>query len=140
MSAPASQSFRWKVGYSKYFGTVAKPIANVFLKTASNEWREFFVDVDSGASVTVLNKSDCELLGYSLTSGQFCELEGAGGNKIPTYVHTIEMRIGTDIVQARIAFSMVPLRDLYLGRVDVFTSFQINLRGKELDTSFVKET
>jgi hypothetical protein len=127
------------VGYSKCFGPVAKPVANVFLKTATGEWREFFVDVDSGAAVTVLNKTDCEFLGYTFNSGDYCELEGVGGNKIPCFVHRIDMRIGGEVIQARIAFSSVPIRELYLGRADVFDNFQINLRGKVLDSSFTKE-
>lgn len=49
------------------------------------------------------------------------------------------MRIGEEVITARVAFSDSDTHRLLLGRVDVFDSFEIDLRGKTLDTFFGRD-
>jgi hypothetical protein len=138
-SKGATSRFDWKYGSSKCFGTVTKPIARVFLKKSSGEWLEYWPDVDSGAIISLFNKGDCELLGYKLKDGDFCELIGVGGCKVPSYVHSIDMRIAEDVFRAKVAFSDTANHPLLLGRLDVFSKFEIDLRGRTLDTYIARD-
>jgi hypothetical protein len=131
--------FRWQKLSSPYFGRIAKPIARVSLKKKSGDWQEFWVEVDSGAAISLFNKSDCDLLGYRLQDGWVCELQGVTGHSIHCYVHNIDMKIGEEVIKAKVAFSDSDKHRLLLGRVDVFDSFEIDLRGKTLDTFFGRD-
>jgi len=95
--------------------------------------------VDSGAIVSLFNKEDCELLGYELKKGRYCSLKGMGGNPLDCYVHMIDMKIGEEEINANVAFSDSPKHELVLGRVDVFDKFEIDLRGKTLDTFVARD-
>lgn len=134
-------SFNWVKAYSNCFQKeLAQPIANVFLKTISGEWQEFFPLVDSGALVTIFNKSDCCILGYELEKGKKCELNSANGQPIICYIHTVEMKIGEEVIQARVAFSEGDnMGKGFLGRVDVFDTFKVAFRGKITSTHFTKD-
>jgi len=95
--------------------------------------------IDSGAVITLLNKDDCDLLGYQLTSGTPYKIKGIGGNEIQTYVHSIDMKVGDEPIKVRVAFSDSPKHALVLGRLDVFDKFEIDLRGKTLDSYLARD-
>jgi hypothetical protein len=90
--------------------------------------------------VSVFNESDCELLGYILNDGELFHLTSAFGEKRKAYVHNVEMRIGSDVIESRVAFTEGENKQQFLGRVDVFDKFQILIRGKIRQSSFFRET
>ena len=113
------------------------PLAKISLKTFAGDWIDFAPLVDSGAVVSVFNRSDSEMLGYELVTGRYCELVSASRHKIPCYVHRIEMRIGTEVIRSDVAFSTRDdMGSGYLGRVDVFDNFEVCLSGKKNETRF----
>ena len=109
------------------------------MKKKTGGWQEFWVDVDSGAVVSFFNKDDCKTLGYELKDGSFCEIKSVGGTVMPCYIHSLDMKIGDEIITARVAFSDTPKHGLLLGRLDVFNYFEVDFRGKTLDTFFARD-
>ncbi len=128
--------FDWIKISSPCFGPVTKPIARVFLQRTSGDWQEYLPEVDSGAVVSYFNKEDCEWLGLNLEEGVLCKLGGIGGSSVNCYIHKVRMRIGSEELETRIAFSDAPKHDLLLGRLDVFDNFDIDLHGRDLFTNF----
>jgi len=132
--------FNWKpVEEASIIKNLFRPVMDVELKSQYGEWKKFYPELDSGASLSVFNESDCDFLGYTLTKGTFFNLHGVLGGSTPSYLHEIEMKIGSEIFKSRIAFTKGKNHKQLIGRTDIFDYFQICLRGKVLQTSFVKE-
>jgi hypothetical protein len=110
---------------SKKFGKVFRPIALVEMQSYVGEWKVFYPEIDSGAIITVLNKSDCALLGYELTDGDHFLLSGVLGGETPAYIHTVGIRIGEETFPARVAFTDGKNHKQLLGRLDIFNKFQM---------------
>lgn len=132
--------FDWKpIEGKSLLGNISRPVVKMEIKAASGEWKIFYPEVDSGAVVSVFNKSDCELLGYVLTGGEYFPISGVLGESRDGYVHTLDVRIGDTIFKSRIVFTEGKNHKHLLGRVDVFDNFIITIRGRILKTIFVKE-
>src|ERR1035438_3806686 len=133
-------SWKWKPVKSKCFGDIAKPVARVFLLSEAGTWIEFRARVNSGAVISLFNKSECEILGLELEKGQPCQLKGAAGNHpLDTFVHPVKMSIGGDTFNTRVAFAIDDEHEQLLGRLDVFESWEVDLRGKLPYTSLTRE-
>lgn len=132
--------FNWKpVEGTSIIKDLFRPMMDVELKSSSGEWKTFYPEVDSGAPLSVFNESDCDFLGYELTDGTSFDLHSVLGGSVKSYLHEIEMKIGSEILKSRIAFTKGKNHKQLIGRTDVFDYFQICLRGKVLQTSFSKE-
>jgi hypothetical protein len=133
------QVFQWETAALPVLGSIKMPIAEVFLRNASGEWRKFFPVVDSGAAISFFSKSECEFLGYPFNAGDYCELTSLSGHAIPCRIHKVPMKVGTEVIEAMIAFSDTLPHKQYLGRISVFENFEINFRGRVSTTTFVRE-
>jgi hypothetical protein len=124
---------------SPAFGRIYRPVVLVEVKSRSGEWKPFYPEVDSGALISVFNKSDCAFLGYILNEGTPFTLTGVLGGSTQSYIHQIELRIGNEIVISRIAFTDGKNHKQLLGRIDVFNKFRICFIGKGSQTSLLRE-
>src|SRR5947209_2488450 len=115
------------MAYSKCFEKdLPRPVANIFLKKMTGDWHEFFPLIDTGAMVSFFNKSACVISGYELEKGKQCIAKSASGHAIPCFVHSVDMKIGEEVINANVAFSTSDVMGKsYLGRVDVFDNFQV---------------
>ena len=78
-------------------GIINRSKATVFLCSKTDEWHSSRVYIDSGADMSLFRKNDAELLGLSLTQGEYHPIIGIGRILIPAYVHTVKMRIGDTV-------------------------------------------
>jgi hypothetical protein len=131
--------FDWELYRSQKFDSVSHPIAPIEIKSISGEWKIFYPIVDSGAVVSVFNEGDCELLGYTLTDGEYYDIRGILGGTTPSYIHQIPVKIKDIEIKSRIAFTIGNFHKQLLGRMDVFDKFRILFQGKLLKTFFTKE-
>jgi hypothetical protein len=131
--------YDWMPIDSPTFGRIYRPIVLVEVRSRSGEWKSFYLEVDSGAPISVLNKSDCVFLGYRLDEGTPFALKGVLGGSTQSYIHQIELKIGNENVIARIAFTDGKNHKQLLGRIDVFNKFRICFTDKGSKTSFLKE-
>jgi hypothetical protein len=115
---------------------INRPKVTVFLCTAQEEWRGFQVYVDSGADMSLFNRSDAEYLGLSLTQGEYHPIAGVGRVLIPAYVHPVKMRIGDSTLDVKAAFADSDEVPRLLGRTDVFTHFKITFVEQNLEIIF----
>jgi len=135
-----SSEFNWKVeAESKILGKIKKPIANISIKNAEEEWQEFIFKVDSGAVMTLMGKEDCEFLGYNIFEGQQHNFKAANNSTIPAFIHKLTMKIGEiEIPEVKIAFALQDIGDYLLGRETIFNHTDILFRGRIGKTIFTK--
>jgi hypothetical protein len=120
-------------------GPIYRPIALIEIKASAGDWKVFYPEVDSGSPITILNESDCARLGLTLANDHPITLGGVFGGPRPAFIHSLPMRIGNDVITARVAFTAGPNHKQLLGRVDVFDNFRISLRGRALKTGLLRE-
>ncbi len=131
--------FDWSVEEKQsILGNIFRPMVKIKIKTKSGDWEEFACEIDSGSPITVLNESDCEVLGYKLESGIHFKIYGVFNEFRDAYIHTLEMKIGNNIIMPKIAFTQGRNHKQLLGREDVFSNFHIDIRGKWLKSYFIK--
>jgi hypothetical protein len=131
--------FDWELYRSQKFDSVSHPIIPVEIKSISGEWKIFYPLVDSGAIISVFNGSDCELLGYTLTDGEYFDIKGVLSGTTSSYIHQIPVKIKDIEIKLRIAFTTGSIHKQLLGRMDVFDNFRILFQGKLLKTFFTRE-
>lgn len=130
--------YDWQPIQSPTFGQVLRPIVPIEIRAKSGEWKIFYPEVDSGAVISVFNKSDCELLGLKLTDGKHFELKGALSGSTPAYIHDVEMILANEAILSRVAFTDAKNHKQLLGRIDIFNKFLFSLGGKSLKTWVAK--
>jgi len=79
--------FPYKADRARTGEIIYRPAALVFLMAQNNSWHLFRPYVDSGADLTLLKKSDCEDMGYDLTTGTLRLIGGISKTSVRTYVH-----------------------------------------------------
>ena len=121
-------------------GKIFRPVARVGIRTNGGDWKFLRAYIDSGADISVIQRSFGELLGLNIDSGKYAEFEGAGGGKLETYIHAIEMKIGDDVFKAQIAFckDKKSLTPNLLGRQTIFDIFEIHFKNIDKKTCFVQ--
>jgi hypothetical protein len=75
--------------------------------------------------MTVLDATSATDLGIALQDGNFAVIKGIGGGLVDTYVHRVQMRLGTKRFECRIAFATTDTVPMILGRADVFATFKV---------------
>ncbi len=119
-------SFRYRKEYSKLFGTVYRPVAEVYFKDAEGKDLISFMYVDSGADITLLPRELGENLDLTIEEEKIQEISGVGGGSIPVIIKTIEMRIGDHAMNARVAWSLEEDVPALLGRMDIFNGTKVS--------------
>lgn len=129
--------FPYRREFSRAGEVVYRPVARFSLRGRNGEWRTFRAYVDSGADISLLGRSGCELLGYSLRRGTPLRIGGVGGGVLRLYVHRLPVKIGTVSFEADVGFSEKDDVPHLLGRRDVFRHFVVSFRERERLTVFV---
>ena len=122
-------TFKYRAEKSKIFGVIKRPVAEVYLKTGTNEWLPCFMYIDSGADFTLIPYKFGLMLGLKIEE-KMHEVYGVGGG-IPVILRSTSMRINDVIVDVRIGWSLREDVPFILGRLDVFNKFHIEFREDE---------
>lgn len=118
---------------SSVFGVVSRPVAKVVLEEEFAQW----MYVDSGADITLIPLSVGKLVGLRRTKkDRLRKILGVGQSSVPILVKSTSMRLGSVKFQARLAWSQLEEVPLLLGRLDVFSRFNITFRDKAGITIF----
>jgi len=124
-------AFRYRKEYSKLFGIVYRPVAEVYFRDADGRDMISFMYVDSGADITLLPRELGESLGLTIEEEKIQEISGVGGGSIPVIIKTIEMRIGDHVMNAKVAWSLEEDVPALLGRMDIFNDTRISFIHNE---------
>ena len=130
--------YRWREEGSESFGKVKRPVAEVHIKDKNGQWRAITMLVDSGADVSIISKSYGELFGHNLKKGRKIRLKGIGEDEVLAYLHKMEMLIGKHEVNLEVAIASVDLKVNVLGRMDIFSLFEIQFKNLKECTRFVR--
>lgn len=128
--------FPYKADRTRTGKFIYRPAALVRVMAANSFWHLFRPYVDSGADLTLLKKSDCEDMGYDLTTGTLRLIGGISKTLLRTYVHQIPVRIGETQFLCRVAFAEIDTVPRLLGRLDVFHQFRICFEETKRETHF----
>lgn len=133
--------FDWRAEYSRIFGIVYRPIADIEIRSKESEWIAIKPYVDSGADISLFPRSVGEvLLGLKIESGKEHLLHGIGMQPIKSFVHDgIQMRLGHEALEIRAAFAEVDAVPHLLGRMDIFDRFNIAFDCHKRRTCFSKD-
>lgn len=122
-----------------------EPMVQISIKASDGSWQPVEAKIDTGAAMTFLPRSYCEILGYvddqGVMRGNPKTFLGAGRNEIHTHVIPLDIQMnGKTFFNIRIAFWDEDRdSDCLLGRTDLFSYFQIALRQKISKSFFTLE-
>ncbi len=90
----------WFRRRTQYFGDVWTPLITTELRSISGRYVPFVLQIDSGAVISLLERSAGSILGLNVESGRRIILSSVGGSETVAWVHEIPMRIseGLEIV------------------------------------------
>jgi len=128
--------YGWRRLPTKHFGKVWVPLAKIELRDATGQFQAMALQIDSGATVSLLRKSVAVLLGIDLESGRHIDLSGVGGARTSAYVHSIPTRLERNSPSLTVPFAIATVETVpnLLGRLGIFDRLQV-----EFDAS-VRET
>lgn len=130
-------AFPYRREYSTLIGEIYRPTIIVYLQAKNKRWVGFTLYADSGADITLLPKSACEGLGYSLKAGESGYVGGITQGRIKVYVHEVNMKLGEEVLKIKIAFAQTENVPPLLGRTDVFDRFKVCYDNKQKETIFI---
>lgn len=122
-----SVTFKFKEYNSNIFGSVHRPIAEVFFYTKDKSWQPITTIVDTGADYTLLPKFLAASLGINLLKNcKVITTQGVGGHsQVYLLKKKIKVRIGEYERKIPLGFlnndSVPPL----LGRQEFFETFKV---------------
>ncbi len=131
--------FDWSIEESDQLGQIFRPIAEIAIKDNNGNWKYISTYVDSGADISVFQRSFGELLGVDIENGQYAKFGGAGGGEVEVYIHKVTLKLGEYVLDIRVAFckkhkSRTPN---VLGRLDLFHVFEIHFKNLENQICFI---
>ncbi len=105
-------------------GKILNPLLKIPIK-ASFGWQDLWFLLDSGADITMLTTSLADQLGLSYDRKKSTILHGIGENTIKAYPGRIALKLGGKEILVRVYFSSENESTLLLGRLDIFSTFDI---------------
>ena len=127
--------YKWTRRATKYFGDVWVPLAQIHLRKTDRSFQSFILQVDSGATVSLLRRSVADLLGLDWESGREVELGGVGGGRTTARLHEIVTKFD-DGMSGFIPFAVADNERTpnLLGRLNVFDPLQVDFDGTTHET------
>lgn len=100
-------------------------------------WYPIETYVDSGAAYTLLHAAIAKGVGFDYRVGRLTYLQVGDGNFIPTYLHELELQIGSERFVAQVGFSeRLGVVFNLLGRHSVFSRFKICFQEQQRILTF----
>jgi hypothetical protein len=129
-------SFPWLELRDPKLGRGFVSLARMNLRSARGTWSPVDAVVDSGASVTLLKRSICDVLGYRFRSGALLSLGGVGAGSVHARLHRVTAAIGHNVFKMPVAFAPDDRLPNLLGRAGVFSIFEVLFSARTRATSF----
>ena len=122
--------FQYKEEHLANGKKIKRPVADISLKTISNQWIEFHPYIDSGADITIIPYSLGKLLGFEVAGNKVSQIGGIRGGVPVIYIESL-IKIGLNEFKINIAWSLIDEVPPLLGRTDVFEKFNITFKQIE---------
>ncbi|MEE9118408.1 MAG: hypothetical protein V3U02_07430 [Calditrichia bacterium] len=122
-----------------YIFLEGKYLPIVPLELKDEEWIEFRVFVDSGASYSIFHADVAEILGLVYTNGEKNYMTVGDGAQIPVYSHDMKVRFIDKEFTAKIGFSNeLGIGFDILGREGFFDRFVVCFDDRERILKFIE--
>ncbi|MBI2611166.1 hypothetical protein HYW54_00280 [Candidatus Gottesmanbacteria bacterium] len=109
---------------------IKRPIADIYIRSKSGPWIEFHPYIDSGADVTLIPLTLGNLIGLKVDEKKIEQIGGIRGS-VPAIYSQEKIRIGDNILSARIAWALIEEVPPLLGRTDIFDSFHVTFKQNQ---------
>lgn len=130
--------FKIRKELSDVFGPIWRPVIPVKLRNGDNIL-SCEVIVDSGADISLIPKGVGASLGFVLLAGEEIKtLYGIGEGAAPFVVRDIFLTIDDVERQIRIGWALIEEIPILLGRLDLFSLFDINFKQEDGVVIFVE--
>ena len=116
-------------------GEAWRPVADVELRSVRGHWFPATMYVDSGADVTLIPSDFGKLLGMDLSKNRVA-LAGVTRHPLKVSLQSTSLRIGSSIIEARIAVALRNDVPYLLGRDGIFKAFRIIFEEYKQLTTF----
>lgn len=128
--------YSWRKLPTKYFGKVWVPLARIELQNVAGRFQAFALQIDSGATVSLLRRSVADLLHIDLESGRHIDLTGVGGAQTSAYVHDLPTRLDHNSPPLTVPFAIAAVETVpnLLGRLGVFDRLQVDFDASVRET------
>lgn len=110
-------------------GIVADPTIPVEVLTKSG-YRFFDFLLDTGADCTMLPKFIAHIIGVDLSKCKRTKSYGIEGKGITVYIGKIDIKLGIYLLKIKCLFSEEERTPFILGRIDIFSKFNIVFDNK----------
>jgi len=131
-----SKSFPYKKEVNSWGRTFYRPLVITNIKHTDGSWHPYPMYIDSGADITVINKSFGNLIGLKLRPNENkFEIRGLGGNLEAVY-RDIVIRVVHKSIKIKISWVLSDDVPLLLGRESVFNRFNICFEEKQKKVTF----
>lgn len=127
--------FPYREERSKLIGIIYRPVAQLELKSEEFGWIPEWMYVDSGADISLLPRSLGDLLAFEVTE-DIQEIRGVGDSIVPVIIKNIDVRLGNNVFNTRVAWSLIEEVPPLLGRLDIFDKFEVTFRQHEKKVVF----
>jgi len=115
-----------------------EPVVNIKLETESNSIQVSFF-IDSGADMTIIPLNFARELGFDVwNDDEVVDALGVGGSSVPYFVRHVNITIGDNKWEIRVACSLRDDVPFLLGRKDIFDKFQVCFNDKEKKVRFTE--
>jgi len=121
---------------SELFGRIARPVAEVSLRSKTVPWIQTFMYIDSGADISVIPRQVGEALELNFSRDRVRNIRGIGKGTIPVIMADLEIKVGEKVLKSQVAWASNEDIPLILGRRDVFDAFKISFDQRQRTVTF----
>lgn len=121
-------------GYINYISLV-----DVELRAKNNNTLNMVIEVDSGATITLLPLSVADILDISLKSGKKITLTGVGGGQLNAYIHYLDIIFGDTVTMSNIPVAIADSEQVpaLLGRLGIYDQRNILMENVDLKATCI---
>ncbi len=113
------------------------PAAEVSFPALDNEWITLFLILDSGATISILPKTDASALGIDAEKGRPTSVTGINGETTAGWQHEHNVRIGKEIVKIPLVLLDNESSPRILGRAGIFDRFTVIFEEQKKRSGFI---
>ena len=105
---------------------ISRPIIPITI-IYKNRFVQYQALLDTGADYNVFHSDIATYLGINLTKGSLIKISGIGGETIKGYKHSLEIKLGKNLITTKIVFSkQIPSNAIaVLGNQGFFDQFRV---------------
>lgn len=132
-------SYPYRISVSDGKDVHTFPSVEISIQDKFGQWLTLFFLVDSGATISVLPRSDADVFGIDVENGLRVNVLGIGGEFLTGWKHNLKVRFGNKDMLLPIIFIDNEIAPRILGREGIFERFVLVFEETRRRTGFIVE-